>query len=162
MKLNSNPKIFYFLLFTILLTGLILRFYNIDKKSYWLDEEISVRFSSLTIDGIIKNSISETHPPLYYLILHYWINLFGDSETSTRLLSAIFGIISIIMIYHIGKLLFSKEVGIISSLILAVSAFHIAYSQETRMYSLMSMLTLTSMYFFIKIKLWPFVKALSR
>jgi len=151
MKINSSPKIFYSLFFIILLTGSILRFYNIDKKSYWLDEELSIRLSSLSISGIIDNSANETHPPLYYFILHYWMNLFGDSEASARSLSAIFGIISIMLIYQIGKLIFGREAGLISSLILAISAFHINYSQEARMYSLMSTLTLLSMYFFIKI-----------
>jgi len=98
VKWQHSNQIFYSLFFIILLTGSILRFYNIDKKSYWLDEELSIRLSSLSISGIIDNSANETHPPLYYFILHYWMNLFGDSEASARSLSAIFGIISIMLI----------------------------------------------------------------
>ncbi|MGZ7136541.1 MAG: glycosyltransferase family 39 protein, partial [Methanobacterium sp.] len=73
------------------------------------------------------------------------------SEFSIRFLSVIFGFFAILMIYMVGTLIFNKNGGIISSLILALSAFHIYYSQEARMYSLMTLLTLLSIYFFIKL-----------
>jgi mannosyltransferase len=94
---------------------------------------------------------SDTNPPLYHILLHYWINLFGNSEFSTRFLSVIFGFFAIFMLYKVGSLIFYKEVGIISSLILGLNTFHIYYSQEARMYILNSLLTLLSMYFFIRL-----------
>lgn len=145
MKLKTTT-----ILLLILLMGLSLRLYNINTKSYWLDEETSIIFANKELNELIKNAETETHPPFYYLILKFWINLFGESETATRSLSVLFGVISIFMMYKISCLLFSKKVGLISSLILSISAFHIKYSQETRMYSLMVMLAITSMYFFIK------------
>lgn len=90
-------------------------------------------------------------PPLDKLILYVWISLFGDSEFSIRFPSVIFGLLSVFMIYKTGSLVFDREVGIVGSLLLGLSVFHIQYSQEARMYSLMAFLSLLSMYFFLKL-----------
>src|SRR3989344_1539594 len=135
----------------ILVLAFSLRLWGIGSEPYWVDEEFSVTHSSLTFGEIIANAGIDTHPPLYYIILHFWMNVFGDSEIYTRLLSSIFGILAVFMMYLLGKLLFNSEVGIISSFILALSTFHIAHSQEARMYPLMVILTLISMYFFVKL-----------
>ena len=153
MKLNKNHKrkiITNLMLLIILLTGLFLRLYNIEAKSLWVDEESSIKFATKPLTSLIKYAEKETHPPLYYIILHYWINQFGDSETSVRFLSLIFGVIAIFFMYKVGELLFNRETGLLSSLILAISEFHIQHSQEARMYSFMALLTLISIYFFIK------------
>jgi len=55
------------------------------------------------------------------------------------------------MVYKVGNLIFNKDVGILSSLVLGLSVFHIRYSQEARTYSLSALLTLLSIYFFIKL-----------
>lgn len=135
----------------ILFLGLFLRVYNLDSESLWLDEAISINTAHLNPSQIIENRAVRGHPPLYFFILHCWISLFGDSEFSARFLSLIFGFLAIIMIYKVGKLLFDKQTGILSALILGLSVFHIQYSQEVRGYSLVVLLTLFSFYFFIKL-----------
>jgi len=93
------------------------------------------------------------HPPFYFLLEHGWVGLFGDSEFAARFLSALFGFFAILMIYKVGRLLFDKEVGLFASLLLALSTFHIRFSQEARSFSLMVLLTLISIYFLLKIQL---------
>lgn len=93
---------------------------------------------------------SETNPPLYYFILHFWVSLFGDSEFSLRLPSALFGSVSILAIYALGKLLFNKRTATIAALILAASVFHLQFSQEARGYTLSVFLTIISFYFLVK------------
>lgn len=121
---------------------------------YWIslfgNSEFATEFLS-RIFGFNVLFYSDNNPPLYHILLHYWISLFGNSEFATRFLSVIFGFFAIFMIYKVGSLIFDKEVGIISSLILGLSVFHIHYSQEARMYSLMTLLTLISIYFFIRL-----------
>ncbi|ODS41447.1 MAG: hypothetical protein A7315_06155 [Candidatus Altiarchaeales archaeon WOR_SM1_79] len=143
MKLSRNVL----LLVAILFLALFLRVYDLDTESLWLDEAFSLRDAS----GHSLDNFSQGGRPLYYTILHYWINIFGDSEFSVRFPSAIFGFLSVFMIYKIGRLIFDEETGILSSLIMGLSVFHIYYSQDARMYSLMVLLTLCSMYFFIKL-----------
>lgn len=139
-------------LLAILSLGLFLRIYDLSNESLWLDEGYSIKVANLNLSKIAEEtSQNDTHPPLYYMILHFWIDLFGDSEFSTRFPSVIFGFFAILMIYKVGSLIFDKETGLLSSLLLGLSVFHIHYSQEVRMYSLLSLLTLFSMYFFIRL-----------
>ncbi len=125
----------------------LLRLHDLGSESIWIDEAFSVKLSSAGFFDVIKGNIEDVNPPFYYILLHFWINLFSDSENSVRFLSALLGIFSVFMTYKTGSLIFDREAGIISSLILGLSTFHIRYSQEARMYSLLSLLSLLSMYF---------------
>ena len=138
-------------LFMILSVGLFLRIYHLGYESIWVDEGYSIIFAKLNFPQLIEVTSKDVHTPFYFMILHYWINLFGDSEFSIRFPSAVFGFIAIVMVYKVGGLIFDKKVGLLSSLILALSVFHIHYSQDARMYSLMALLSLVSMYFFIRL-----------
>jgi len=145
--LKSNEIILVLLL--IILLGSFLRIYSLGSESIWLDEAFSIDVSQQSVALIIEKV--ELHPPLYYIILHFWMLLFGTSEVATRSLSAIFGIISIFLIYQVGRTLFNHRVGLISGFLSGISYFHIYYSQETRNYSLLLLLTLLSFFLFIKI-----------
>lgn len=147
MGLIKNKLI---LLLGILFIGLFLRVYDLGNESIWLDEGYSIRYANLNLPQIISLQDNGL-PPLYYIILHWWIHLFGDSEFSIRFPSVIFGFFAILMIYKIGSQIFDKDVGVLSSLLLGLSIFHIHYSQEARTYSLSVLLTLLSMYFFMKL-----------
>ena len=137
-------------LLTIFLLGALLRVYHLGAQSLWWDEAWSVWISELAVPQMVQATAQDVHPPLYYFILHYWMMIFGTSESAVRLLSALFGVLAIPMIYVVGRQLFNKDVGLIAALILALSSFNIWSSQEARMYSLMVLLTLLSMRFFLR------------
>jgi len=139
------------LLFIIVLSGAFLRIYDLDTESLWLDEGISILWGNMSPSHVVEQAALDVHPPLYFLILHYWITLFGDSAFSVRLLSAIIGIISLFMIFRIGSSLFGSEAGLLSALIMAISEFHIWYSQDARPYSLLVLMSLLSVYTFIQL-----------
>jgi uncharacterized membrane protein len=130
--------------------GVLLRVYGLGKESIWIDEAASINFANRNLISIFGHMKWDPHPPLYYILLHFWIGVFGIGEFSIRFLSALFGIFSILVIYKLGKLLFGAENGLYSALLLAVSLFHITFSQEARMYSLLTLLTLISLFFFLK------------
>ena len=136
----------------VLILGFSLRLYGITSESIWLDEAFSIRLAKCDPLEIIRKTAGDVHPPLYYLLLHSWIDLFGESEFSVRFLSLLFGFFTLCMFYRVGAQLFNRETGIASALILAVSEFHIYYSQEARMYSLVTLLTLLSFYFFLRLE----------
>lgn len=142
-----------YLLLLIFLAGLALRIYDLGTESVWYDEAVSIIVSKLGIIDQIKWNIAanESNPPFNYLLLHFWIPYFGDSEFASRLPSAIFGSLSIVAIYAVGKLLFNKKAGLVAALILATSVFHIKYSQEARGYTLMVFLSLVSFYSLVKL-----------
>ncbi|MHC4115783.1 MAG: glycosyltransferase family 39 protein, partial [Planctomycetota bacterium] len=101
--------------------------------------------------AILSHCIDSNHPPLYFLILRYWILAFGDSAFSVRLLSVIFGFLALPVVYKISDLLFGVRTALLATLLTALSAFSIGNSQEARMYSLTVLLALLSIYFFIRL-----------
>jgi mannosyltransferase len=141
------------LLLLIFLFGMFLRIYRLGAESIWFDEAISVAASKLGFIEQIKWNLtaSDNNPPLYYAFLHVWVLIFGDSEFAVRLPSAIFGSVNILLIYVVGKMLFNRKTGLMAAFILAISVFHIRFSQETRVYSMSTLLTLVSYYFFLKL-----------
>ena len=135
------------------LLGAFLRFYRLGCQSIWGDEALTLQKyaigGNLTqfLENAWKNSF---HPPLYFLIINYWQRL-GDSEFMIRLPSAIFGIASIPLIYLLVKRLFGEKYAGVAAMLLAISPFNVWYSQEARMYSLMLLLALGSMFAFLKV-----------
>jgi len=143
------------LLLLILAVGIFLRVYDLGVESIWLDEASGIRLSTQGVASIMERvGPTQNHPPLYFLILHFWMGLFGTSEVATRSLSAVAGIISILLIYQVGTVLFNRKVGLISGFLSAISSYHIYYSQEARSYSLLLLLSLLSYLLFIAILKW--------
>ena len=149
-------------LLVIVLLGAFLRFHDIDKQGFWLDE-------SATALSIKKYSLSETFDntvnlgqilpsyyssnldlPPYYIILKLWSGIFGLNEASLRSFSALFGILSIIIIYFLSKELFNSKTAVIASLIFSLNVVMVEYSQEARLYSMLIFIVLLASYFFIK------------
>jgi uncharacterized membrane protein len=135
----------------IIALGAALRVSDLDNDSLWLDEASSVKFSNESLSGIIETTAHDVHPPLYYFALHYWMKLFGDSETSSRLLSALFGILAIPVTYKVAARMFDRATGLLAAGVLALSRFHLEFSQEARMYSLLCLLSLLSFYYFLEL-----------
>jgi len=140
------------LLYAAVLAGAFLRVFHLGAQSIWGDEALTLqRYAggeSLAqfLSGIWHNAF---HPPLYFMVVHYW-RLLGQSEIMLRLPSAVFGVAAIPLIYLVARRIFAPPVPGISALVLALSPFHIWYSQEARMYSLQALLALGSMLFFLR------------
>lgn len=123
----------------ILGLALLLRLVNINQ-SFWLDEATQAQLSSQSISQIWSNRSDDFHPPLFYFLTHFWL-FFGTSEVWLRLLPISFGIATV---WLVSK--FDQKIGLISALLLAINPYHIYYSQEFRMYSLLAFLGTLSMY----------------
>ena|SRR5215213_416459 len=134
-------------LLALFVVGLVLRLYGLGSESLWYDELWAVRIARMEPLEIMRASLGDNNPPLYYLILHYWMLLVGHSEVAIRLPSAIAGALAVPLIYGIGSLLFSRAAGLMAALILSLSAYQIRYAQEGRAYALLVFLALASFYF---------------
>jgi mannosyltransferase len=109
---------------------------------FWMDEALSVGISShslTAIPGVLRHDGS---PPLYYLLLHVWMSVFGSSESATHAMSVLFGVLAVPIGTWIAWSLFGLRAGLIAAVLFAMNPFLTAYSQETRMYTLMSLLGL--------------------
>ena len=110
--------------------------------AYWIDEGLSVGIAEhgfFDIPGVLRQDGS---PPLYYMLLSLWTDVFGTSEEATHALSLLFSTLSIPVALWAGWSLAGPRVGLIAALFCAGSPFLTAYAQETRMYSLVVLLSL--------------------
>lgn len=134
------------------ITGLALglRLYRLDNQSLWYDEGFSAYLAGMDISEITTRTAADIQPPLYYYLLHGWIQLFGDSEWSLRALSVLFGVLTVPLIYGVAQILFrSRLASLLAALFVAVSPLHIWYGQEARMYTLLTFLCLLSSFFLL-------------
>jgi uncharacterized membrane protein len=132
----------------IVLAGAWLRFHDLGVDSIWRDEAASWQQSKDNLADLIHRTAQDNYPPLHNLCLFVAIKLFGDGEWSLRLPSAIFGTTNLVAIYWLGR-----RAGLLAAAFLALSGFHIWYSQEARMYALLSLaatlfVAASSFYFF--------------
>ena len=128
-----------YLLLAIVALGGVLRFYQIGNKGLWLDEAFSVWMGWQPVGDLLGWLVRiDQHPPLYYLLLHVWMAL-GDDEVTVRALSALFGAVTVPVMYLVGRRLADTRVGLLAALILAVSPFHVRFAQEARMYTLLAL-----------------------
>src|SRR5205823_8653991 len=83
-------------------------------------------------------------PPLYYAVVHFFLTL-GTSEIVLRLPSVLFGTASLALMFIVVTPLLGNRVALVSAGLLAISPFHVWYSQEARPYSLFLFLSLLSL-----------------
>lgn len=132
----------------VFVLGAALRFYQLGAESYWFDEIIMVHVTDQPAGDLVRQLFRTARAPLYPLLGNVWVQLFGTGEAATRSLSAVFGTLSIPLMYRAGEKLFGARVGFISALIMALSPFHVYYSQEYRYYSLVMFVTVAAVLFF--------------
>jgi mannosyltransferase len=110
--------------------------------SLWMDEGLSIGIASqpfFDIPGVLRQDGS---PPLYYMLLHGWMELVGNGPAETQGLSAAIALLAVPGGLWAGWSLFGRRAGLICAALAAFNPFLTAYAQETRMYSLMVVLSL--------------------
>ncbi len=144
---DRSALITIILLSLITLLALGLRLFGLDAQSLWYDEGFSVYLARMNSGEILARTAADIQPPLYYLLLHGWIQLFGDGERALRGLSLLFGVLAVPLMYAVAWSLFrSRLAGLLAALLVAASPLHIWYGQEARMYTLLTFLCLLSSY----------------
>ena len=140
------------MIWIILILATFLRLININQ-SLWLDEAINVLGAKENgfWDLITKYAIGDFHPPGFFALLWIWEKIGGIGEIWVRLPSVIFGVLTVWVVYLLGKEMFSRKVGVLGALFLTLAPLHIYYSQEARMYSLACLSSALSFYSFYKL-----------
>lgn len=118
-------------------------------QAYWIDEGLSIgiaRHSFFDIPGVLRQ---DGAPPLYYLLLHFWVNIFGTGESATHALSLVFATLTIPVGVWAGWSLFGRWTGIVTGVLCAANPYLTTYAQETRQYSLVVLLSLLTTTFFM-------------
>ncbi|OPY40382.1 MAG: Dolichyl-phosphate-mannose-protein mannosyltransferase [Methanoregulaceae archaeon PtaU1.Bin222] len=139
------------ILLVLTVIAAVLRLYALDLSSLWLDEALTYRFSLSPFSdywGLISAG-GEVSPPLFFWLEHFMLYL-GHTETTLRLLPAVFGILTVPVIYFLGSESVDRNAGLLAAALLAFSPFHLFYSQEARMYSLVLLFLACALYFFFR------------
>src|SRR3972149_6633197 len=135
------------LLIVCFLIGFALRFYTFDQKSLWGDEVYTFNDSRDDLNGQIKyykENSTFLHPPLFFILTHLFYP-FEKPERDLRIISLIFGTLSILMIYFISRS-FSPQIALPCTLSLALMTYHISLSQDGRMYAFLMFFGLASFF----------------
>ena len=110
--------------------------------AFWIDEGLSVGISSFPLADIPQVLRQDGSPPLYYLLLHLWMDLEGSSEAATRVLSLVPALLTIPAGFWAGRSLFDRRTGWMCAALCALNPFITMYAQEARMYALLILLSL--------------------
>ncbi|HEY1523811.1 MAG TPA: glycosyltransferase family 39 protein [Solirubrobacteraceae bacterium] len=116
---------------------------------FWMDEAITTGISSHPLGAIPGLLRHDGSPPLFYFLLHFWMQAFGTSESATHSLSLVFGLLTVPVGMWAGWSLFGRRGGLMAATLFAFNAFLSRYAQETRMYELMGLLGLVATTAFI-------------
>ena len=152
----------------ILAGAIVLRLWDLGGQNLWFDEALSLIYARYPLQEIpTKLAEKSTNPPLYFCVLNVWRDLglwtlslwssreVAESEAWLRFPSVIFSLLSIPVAGRIARELFDRTTGLITMLLMAISAFQIHYAQEARMYALMMFLGTISFWFFLKLTRKP-------
>ncbi|MVV47057.1 hypothetical protein EJA72_02155 [Pseudomonas sp. PB120] len=126
-------------LLPVLALAALVRFYDLTAAAIWGDEGSSLLLSQYSLPNIWVHAAHDVHPPLYFMLLHGWIELFGDGIFSIRLLSALPGIATVWLGVWLMDLLATRRAALLTGFLLALLPTAVRYSQEVRMYSLLGL-----------------------
>lgn len=116
---------------------------------YWTDEGLSLGISSHPLPMMPQLLRQDTSPPLYHVILREWMGIFGSSEASTHTLSLLFALAAVVTALWAGWSLFGRRTGWMCAVLVAINPFLASYANETRMYSLVVLLSMLSIATFL-------------
>ena len=133
------------LLILLLLIGTALRLYELGAESFWQDEVTMAVITSDTAQFI--EQITFERAPVFTALGYIWVSLFGVSETAVRTLPMLLGVLSIAILYLVGRELFDARVGLIAAFFMTFAGQHIYHSQNYRYYAAMVLFTLLSFLF---------------
>lgn len=129
----------------ITLLGLGLRLIRLDAQPLWFDEGYSVFFATRDLSAMLARTAVDIHPPLYYALLQEWLAAMGRFPVTLRLFSVFAGTLTIPVAFRVACQLVSPRVAVLATLLLAISPFLAFYSQEVRMYALLTLCVMVSL-----------------
>ena len=138
--LTGNWRIAAIVLFTlVVIAGVVLRFWT--RSALWLDEALTVDIARLPLRSLHAALHQDGAPPLYYVLLHFWMKPFGQSDLAVRSLSGVISVATIPVAWVAGRRIGGRALGWMVVVLVTSAPFAIYYGTEVRMYSLVMLLT---------------------
>ena len=120
--------------------GVVVRLHS--QSALWLDEALSVNIARLPLSELPAALKQDGAPPLYYLLLHGWMSVFGTGTSAVRALSTVFALAALPLAWLVGTRLRDRTTGWVAVLLFAALPFLVRYATETRMYAMVTVLVL--------------------
>src|SRR4051812_7206922 len=136
------------IMIAIIMVGFFLRLFHLTTVPLRGDEAFSVQYwvgQPLSV-SLAKTATIEPHPLLTYALFRGWGLVAGTSELAMRILPALIGLLGIPAIYAVGKLLGSKQIGLVAALIFALHPFEIWHAQDARNYAIWAGMSLVALW----------------
>ncbi|QXZ15638.1 glycosyltransferase family 39 protein [Pseudomonas sp. AO-1] len=121
----------------VLIIALCVRFYSITVPVIWYDEAYSLLLAREAPARIWALTALDVHPPLYYVLLHYWVAVWGESPLAARAFSVLADVGTLLLCIKLMSLVSTRQATWIAALLLALLPISVRYSQEARMYALL-------------------------
>ncbi len=131
-----RPRVFA-LLAALVIAGAALRAYTATLAPMWFDEIYSTWAARGGFAKVLATAAGDVHPPLHGLAVAAWTALGGESTPWLRVLSMLFGLGTIVVVFLLGRALFGRAAGLAAAALLAVHPVHVYFSQEVRAYALL-------------------------
>src|SRR4029077_9892189 len=103
-----------------------LRVWHLGVESVWQDEATSVEIARDPPADVVLDATADVDPPLYYLALHLWMRLTGDSERAVRGLSVLFSLLAVVALIAFAARWFDRPTALVAGLLAAISLQQIA------------------------------------
>lgn len=132
------------LLAFILVVASALRFADLGGLSLWFDEVVTMRLARQPDPAALLRLLHQTdatRAPLHPLLLQAWVAFFGPSDTGGRAFSALCGVLTVLLVFQIGRIAFDSPTGLWAAWLAAVSPLLVQYSREARMYAWLVLVT---------------------
>jgi 4-amino-4-deoxy-L-arabinose transferase-like glycosyltransferase len=124
-------------LIAVVAIALVVRFHSITVPAVWYDEAYSLLLADGSPSYIWSTTARDVHPPLYYVLLHYWMLLFGNGVLSARSLSTLADVGTLLLCIKLMSVVATRRATWIAAVLLALLPISVRYSQEIRMYTLL-------------------------
>jgi uncharacterized membrane protein len=141
-KINSTKDYYFIIGFVIF--NLILKFSFISSKDISHDEPFTIFHAQASWDELWVMLNSEPNPPLFFLLLHFWVKLFGISPLSVRFLPVIFSALTVIPLYKLSRLFGRNTLAVVVICLFSFSNAHLASAHDARSYSLFAFFAVLS------------------
>jgi mannosyltransferase len=122
----------------VLVVTTVLRFWT--TSQLWLDEALSVNIARLPLSQLHSALRQDGAPPLYYVLLHFWIQVFGIGNLAVRSLSGVISVATLPLAWFAGRRLGGKRLAWLALLVVAANPYAITYATSARMYALIVLL----------------------
>jgi mannosyltransferase len=121
------------------------------RVGYWGDEATCLGIATHPLGQIPRYLRLDAAPPLYYVVLHWWVIAFGESPVATHVLSLMFALMCIPVGWWMGRVCFGRWAGLGAAALAASLPYFVYYSSETRMYSLLGLTATFSVGCFVRV-----------